>query len=523
MENKLKIGKVLPVIKKAIENPLLHLPFAGNMISVMKPAMQKYGINAYPIICLIGPPQSGKSTVASTIVIDRNDSIFESSNNDIEKKSLYIITDINVSNLKKILQKRSNDYIVLDDFALFHDSDTKRKANRFLDEVVRPSYAGTSALLLLTAESGALDKITDSLHDRMIKLYMGDWKYDPDNKQILENLFLIRTELSSLLQEFANWYPMQNTDIRAEYQDFHKIFNGKMDDRSISLFFTFDFSMREFSRFLTEQYGASFSIPVFRTSYTNIWKQNHLRSMNNATLIKYLFDKLLEEGAFECKIPRSKQLCGNYCSGACSIDDICCCHGDAANCNQYENACIDGNYYDPYELLMENTANSAILITNSDHICGMPAYKKLSVPLFVVEKNNLINMLNDALEKFCIEAGISHSSFGPKEISSLLNENKMCVQRTSGNHLVCTFPYMMKDQDKSSVYILRITSKEYKIICNKNQKKDKTLFSVRTYMPLLYETYYMMPQKLVQLCKDLHWRYESTDSYTKEKYTDIRP
>ena len=303
MENNIKIGNVLPVIKQLIENPLLHLPFAGNMISIMKPAMLKNGINAYPILCLIGPPQSGKSTVAGAIIIDRHDSISESSNNNIERKSFYIITDINVSTLKKILQKRPNDYIVLDDFALFHDSDTRRKANRFLDEVVRPSHAGTSALLLLTAESGALDKITDSLHSRMIKLNMGDWKYDPDNKQILEKLFLIRTELSSLLQEFADWHSVQNTDIRTEYQQFQRKHNRTMDDRSISLFFTFDFSMREFSRFLTEHYGASFSMSAFRTSYMNIWKQNHLRSLNNTALIKHLFDKLLEEGAFECKIP----------------------------------------------------------------------------------------------------------------------------------------------------------------------------------------------------------------------------
>ncbi len=523
MENNIKIGNVLPVIKQLIENPLLHLPFAGNMISIMKPAMLKNGINAYPILCLIGPPQSGKSTVAGAIIIDRHDSISESSNNNIERKSFYIITDINVSTLKKILQKRPNDYIVLDDFALFHDSDTRRKANRFLDEVVRPSHAGTSALLLLTAESGALDKITDSLHSRMIKLNMGDWKYDPDNKQILEKLFLIRTELSSLLQEFADWHSVQNTDIRTEYQQFQRKHNRTMDDRSISLFFTFDFSMREFSRFLTEHYGASFSMSAFRTSYMNIWKQNHLRSLNNTALIKHLFDKLLEEGAFECKIPVSKQLCRNYCDGTCRNDDICRCHGEDANCNQYDNAYIDGNYYDPYELLMENADNSAILITNSDHICGMPAYKKLSVPLFIVKKNNLINMLNDALEKFCIDTGISHSSFGPKEISCLLNENKMCVQRVSDNHLVCSFPYITKEQNTNSVYILRITSEEYRLIGTKNRKEYKIPFSIRTYMPLLYEEYYMMPQKLVQICKDLHWRYESTDSYTKEKYTDIRP
>lgn len=237
MKNNIKTKKILQVIQKIVKDPLLHLPFAENMISVMKPAMLKNGISAYPILCLIGPPQSGKSTVANRIVIDWRSNGAECPDNDIENKSAYIITDIAVSNLKKILQKRPNDYVILDDFALFHDSDTRRRANRFLDEVVRPSYAGTSALLLLTAESGALDKITDSLHSRMIKLYMNDWKDSPEHKQLLDDLVHIRTDLSLLLREFSEWSSEQNTDIYSEYTCFQNKYYKKMDDRSISLFF----------------------------------------------------------------------------------------------------------------------------------------------------------------------------------------------------------------------------------------------------------------------------------------------
>ncbi len=153
--------------------------------------MLKNEIRSFPILCLIGPPQSEKSTVARTIVADRNKANSKHPENNSEDMNFYIITEINVSLLKKILRKRPFDYVVLDDFALFQDNDTRRKANRFLDEVVRPSYAGTSSLLLLTAESGALDKITDSLHSRMIKLYMNNWKGDPNHSQLLEDLHVV--------------------------------------------------------------------------------------------------------------------------------------------------------------------------------------------------------------------------------------------------------------------------------------------------------------------------------------------
>lgn len=533
MENNIKHDKTLQVIQRIIENPLLHLPFAENMISAMKPVLQKNSIDAYPILCLIGPPESGKSTIAKRIVIDRHNSTSNDSDNNVENRSFYIITDISISNLKKILRNRPDDYVVLDDFAAFHDSDTRRKANRFLDEVVRPSYAGTSALLLLTAESGAFNQITDSLHSRMIKLPMDKyWKRDPVNKQLSEDLLYIRQSLSSLLQDFAEWSLKQDIDIRSRYLHFQQKHQGTMDDRSISLFFTFDCSMEEFSRFLAENYGTSFSMDIFRSSYMSIWKKNQLRSLNNAALVKYLFKKILEDGAFECKIPMTKQLCKHYCDGTCCTENICHCQSNAADCVEDEYSYIDGNYYDPYELIMENNLNSAILITNSDNICGMPAYKKLSVPLFIVGKNNLINMLNNALEKFCIEMKVSHASFGPREISSLLKENKMCVQRVSGDHFVCTFPYVTSDEKTNSVYILRITREEYRSICSKNQKKEKPSFSNYIHMSSFYERfekndryerYDMMPQKLIQLCKELEWWYEDTDSYAKEKYTDITP
>ncbi len=273
MKDNIKAEKTLQVINKIIEDSLLHLPFASNIIAAIKPIMLKSEIRAFPILCLIGPPQSGKSTVARAIVIDRNNTNSDHIENNPENMNFYIITDVNVSLLKKILRKRPSDYVVLDDFALFQDSDTRRKANRFLDEVVRPSHAGTSALLLLTAESGALDKISVSLHSRMIKLYMNDWKYELNHSQLLEDLLDCQATLCSILQDFSEWALKQNQDVRSRFLQFQQKYRPEMDDRSISLFFSFDFAMEEFSKYLTEHYGTSFSINTFRSSYMNVWKK----------------------------------------------------------------------------------------------------------------------------------------------------------------------------------------------------------------------------------------------------------
>lgn len=529
MKNNIKIEKTLQVINQIVEDPLLHLPFASNIIAAIKPLMVKSEIRGFPILCLIGPPQSGKSTVARAIVINRNNTSSDYMENSPENMNFYIITDINVSLLKKILRKRPSDYVVLDDFALFQDSDTRRKANRFFDEVVRPSHAGTSSLLLLTAESGALDKISGSLHGRMIKLYMNDWKYDPNHSQLLENLLDCQATLCSILQDFSKWALNQNQDIRSRFLQFQEKYRSKTDDRSISMFFCFDFAMEAFSKYLAEHYDTSFSINTFQSSYMNVWKKNRLRNLNNAELLKYLFDKLLEEGAFSCKIPETRQLCKNYCSGVCSKDCIRSCNGITEYCDPdsefyYDNPDhISDNYYDPYEMLMDDQNDSAILVTNCNYIFGMPAYKQLSAPLFIVGKNNLVNMINNALEKFCIEMRVEHICFKPKEISSLLNENGMCVSRITGDHMCYTFPYMTANSFKDlSVYVLRINMDEYKMICKQNKKETSNAMEyLQKNSPYRYSP--PIPQKLIQLCKELQWRYESTDSYTKEKYTDIRP
>ncbi len=280
-----------------------------------------------------------------------------------------------------------------------------------------------------------------------------------------------------------------------------------------------------FSNFLAENYHTSFSMDMFRNTYKAVWKKNSLKSLNREGLVKYLFRKLLEEGAFECKMPKVKQLCRRYCKRECSRQDIYNCHGDTSRCNScLQNAeLISGNYYDPYELLLEGKNNSAILILNAKFIFGMPKYKSIAAPLFIVSKNSLINMLNNALEKFCLETGESRDCFRPNELTSLLKKNRMCVFRISGDHPCYTFPYMVKYGSKKSipVYILRITPDEYKAVRDKNQQEKTWECMDSMQMDLLYDDYSDMPSKLYWLCQELQWRYEGMDSYTKDNYSGI--
>ncbi len=519
------INEVVQVISRIVENRILHLTFAGNILAIVKPVMLDNGINAYPILSLIGPPQSGKTVVARTVVLNKDREIGMPAQNNIETTNFYITTDINVSKLKKILKNRPNDYVILDDFAVFLNSDSRRKADRFLDEVVRPSHAGTSALLLLTAEEGAFDKITFSLHSRMIILPMENWKDDPQNKQLIDDIYEIRPALSNMLQVFSGWVAKRTFSVRPHFSQFQQRHQGKMDDRSISLFFAYDFSMSLFSLFLKESYANTFSMENFRKSYMDVWTKNKLRSLDDDALIKYLFSQLLEMGAFVCKIPEEDQLCENYCKGRCRIEDVNQCSGYIECCysERQTPSCI--NSYNPYELILEDANNAAVLITNASYIYGMPKYKQIPVPLLIVGRYNLIRMLNNALEKFCIEVDMKHSSFSPNEVSSSLRRNGMCVSRITGDHYSFTFPYIKNNspENKVSVYVLRLKKQEYDLIISKNRKKElyPGCDTNSTYLNMLYDEYHnTMPSALVNLCKDLNWEYLGTDAYTKRKYAN---
>lgn len=516
MTQKNELNNIIQIIRNITADPLLHLPFAGNIVSAMKPVMLENDIYAFPILCLTGEPQSGKSTIARTIVLDKPGNTSGHHMADIDKSHFYITTDISVSKLKKILKERLNDYIVLDDFADFQDSDSRRKSSRFLDETVRPSFAGTSALLLLTAETKAFSKITGSLLSRMVMLPVDGWKSNAENRILLDSIYHIRPRLSELLQEFSEWASGQSYDIRTKSHDFQQKYRNTMDDRSAEIFFAYDFSMEEFSKFLEKRYGMSFSMEIFRASYMAVWKKSIFRNLTDKQLLMHLFSDLLSTGAFECKIPQVKLLCQKYCNGVCNCSMISDCHGNPGACTSYEQECSSGNYYDPYDLMLDGNDNSAVLIPNMACIYGMPAYKRMPhTPLLIVSQNNLLNMLNHALEKFCLGTGISHNCFSPNRLSTLLKESSMCAARDSGSHQCYIFPYLTETEGmsckKDAVYILRISQRECKLLYDCSQKKDDPArdFFRQDHCNLerLYNECRKMPQILHGLCKDIQLKY----------------
>ena len=469
MLNGNKIGAIVQVLDRIVKNEWMHLPFAGNVVAIVKEYMVEEGIVEFPIIVLEGKSECGKSTLARAAVIPRMENL------DCKKETVFIVTDVKVANLKKELLQRKNDYVVLDDFALFGDSDLRRKSARFLDEIARPSFAGVSSLMLLTVETGALKRITESLHSRVIILSMNNWKQFVDNERILEDLKTMRMDISLLLKEFSEWSKGKDFNIMLKRQQFLKEYKGNQGERSIGIFFAYDFAMSVFSEFLLERYRATFSLETFRDSYKKIWKKRNEKYYSNNELINFLFERLINEDKFECEVLREKQLCSNYCNGSCKTRNFQECMGNIDCCDNFEDCGTMESFYDPHDLILDDGEYSALVVKNIDRICGFPKQKKIPVPLFIIGRNNLVNLLNDALGDYCFEMEMGHDAFLIDEITSAFKENNICVSRKSSDHPCFSFHYptSIGPYKKDEVYILRLSNEQYKKLCEHKENKSE--------------------------------------------------
>lgn len=507
-----KIAEIVQVLERVVKNDWIHLVFAGNMLAIMKEYMVEEEIDEFPIMILEGRPGCGKTTIAKSVVFPRceKSQICEKSN---KKSNVFITTDIVVHALKKEFRKRESDYIVLDDFAIFTDSDIRRKTDKILNEIVRPSFAGTAPLFVLTVETGALKKITDSLHSRVITLSMNAWKQFPDNEKLLDDLRNIRWEISELLKEFAEWTMGKEFNIRLRKRYFVNIYKGKEDERSIGIFFAYEFAMNIFWEFLVERYKISFSMEEFRNSYRKVWKKRSEKCYSDLELVKYLFKKLIEENAFECQIPREKQLCCDYCMGICSVENIKLCSGNSEYCNGVFIESKNGSFYDPYELVLEDGENSALVITNAGRICGFPKYKRVQIPLLIIERNNLLNLLNNALEKYCIEMDMEHEAFVMKDITSAFKEYKMCLSRKPSDHSCFSFRYPTEalSYEKKEVYILRLSNEDYKKICESSTENRSKIWMKSQRKNCEWKECKKIARELQDIFQSIRWRYGKSE------------
>ena len=193
----------IDIVQQVMLDPIMAIPFLGNIIAIIKPDCYEKGIREFPTICLIGQQQTGKTYLARALNIMNND-----------EPEIMVSSTRNAVIQKKCEQNKGY-YLLLDDFANFSSQDTRRNAYNLLDIVVRSSYCCQTAQLIMTAQPEILKVNDASLLSRIIFLKMDGWK-NSSKKRILDDVYKHYEGLKTLLIEFSKWFQEQSIDYKLQ-------------------------------------------------------------------------------------------------------------------------------------------------------------------------------------------------------------------------------------------------------------------------------------------------------------------
>lgn len=482
-------------IGDVIADDVMGVPFAGNLVAAAKSKLQDEYVSSYPTIALIGEPASGKTTIAESAVMDRSGQ---------ENNVKYEVTGrYSAKKLANIISQNDTGYIIIDDFARFESSDTKRRMNDILDTVIRLSYGNKKASqLLITAEMNVLENVTDSLKTRMIMINVNGWKERSESKHLINELRNNRNNIVVLLDEFNKWIEEKDSLSIAERKKNFDSENSKMGDRARDNFFVIDVSVQLFTEFMQERYKSCLKIKQFRVNYKKIWEENDIKSLSDEKRIYRFLKEIFEFESFKILSLEPEVKCFTRCRGFCKDDN---CWGrenyvEECDCSEYKD---DKIYYDSHKLYIDTDNELSILIKDTKYLYSFPRYSERSMAILIVEAEQLLKYVNAYLADYCYKYHVRYSVMNLKELSETLRKLNICMYNDdSGKPVYRLKNYPSLTEDKS-VYILKLNTELFEIVNNKANKIDAMFKFGRNYRMLNNQ----QVKKLNNFWKKLSWFY----------------
>lgn len=438
------------------ENPFFTVTLL-NVLAILKRDLLAIGFASFSIITLIASPGKGKTECARWC---------------LKNKIKYSFHQFKrASDMQKELLELVDDAILFDDYAEFKSYYQKQKASRCIDTLVRTSFEGDGALMVITAENRALQSIPDSSIDRMFLITMENFLKDDQNRMTLTFLQDSK-DLQIFFEDMRSWYQEQpdQKEYMRELLRKWQVEKTEMEPRTQSMVFSYYLAMKYVQRFCAEKYGVQIDEAKIEENCNYLLQRRIVQKESEQEIIKILLDKIFNEDAFNIVSPYLYECCERFCKENCT-EAKGTCYANEELCNQY----YGGNFeelYLPQNLLLPDDVSSALLIERPSKIFQFPRHI-VDKPVLIVRDNILCALINSELEKYCIANNTHIPSISQRRLRKYLFENNLCLYRSIENKHKCyNFSYLNQSLQSEMVLFLRIKDKQYLELAKKSKKID---------------------------------------------------
>ena len=392
-------------MKSAIEHPALSLAIIGRFMPILRPAMKKAGIDAFPVIALTGKPGSGKTSILEAIVGTNVECTFQH----------------NWTEVKHYLQEHRNTLAFVDDYARQSSGNVKESQASILERIVRHSYNGQAGQLAITVEKSVLPLITESCSQRILFVDIGDGVADPNISSLLyylaesQDLFLLENGFRQFVKESS-----------IEYSESLKLFrtamtsSGHSDPRTATLIFTVVKTASVLNEFFFHEgfvgIDQDLILQIIKASIAD-------RTAHAAIIEEIILERLLASEELMIQSCDVIDECSVFCNSGCKHRNADC----ITYCQAYPIQPSRKPSYTPYDFFLDwGSGFNALLIENPQMV---PFFQRpYPFPsILIIEAEDFTRRMNSHLANYCLEVSKRIPFFTHEKLRKALLSLNRCL------------------------------------------------------------------------------------------------
>ena len=405
--------------KKAIAHPAISVPLAGRFMSILRPAMLAAGIRDFPVIALTGLPGHGKTAIMRAVT---------------GEKDIKLTFRHNVSDLTSLLERQTNRFIPIDDFAKVKNQRGRQRQIAVMDECVRDSYSGKIGQIIITIENAALNWIAESCRQRLLLIDVGQGIKEKECS-VLTYYLAESDDLAELEDAFREYVESEVFIFPASI----KAFLGKAQanfactPRQASLIYVYLKTIWVLNDFLVSKDAGELDLTAANAIVEALCKTG---SYSSPTLVERVLHQLLVSGDINTQTCQIGELCSHFCFHGCQYKEPGC----ENFCRLNLSAPATKVCYSPTELFLDYAGGFSGLLVEDTRL--VPGFQRTHQPppVLIINAEELVFRMNEHLVYYCQKNNTTAVYFsGTKLRKDLFDINRILVHPNEDKGLRYTF------------------------------------------------------------------------------------